>query len=632
VPLASQPCRYLSNVLSVGTHTYNLSVGIRPIEYPKKCVLAVVIMITVQVMLSLSFPHSFGLTAFGDVTQCLLLLAGLIAILPNATTARGRTRFFWALMTLGIGMWLSAQLLWTYYEVFLRHDVPDPFVGDIVFFLHIVPMMAALAVQPHTQRDDHSARFNSLDFLLLLVWWLYLFLFAVIAWQYVDRNDVAYGHSFDVLYLVEHIAFLGALTLSWRRSAGAWRTIYAQLLGAASLYAFASIAASLAIDFHVYYTGSIYDAPLLGSMAWFAGFGLTARRLSQQSQFQKTAAGRPGVWAARLAMLTVFSTPLMVAWAIFGGNAPPPIRRYRLLLTLVSMLVMGFLVYLKQQLLDRDLIHLLQESNRTLDEMRGLKDDLLKKESQLQSQSQELRRKNLELQQASYTDALTGLWNRRYLEETLTAEAGQVLRSYQRAETSVKAAVDHRDLVFIMVDIDWFKRVNDDHGHPAGDTLLRLVAKRLSRIMRKSDVLIRWGGEEFMILSRSTDRSEIPIFCSRILDTMAAEAFDLSGGIEVRKTCSIGWAPYPWSQGAFEAICAEEVIELADTALYLAKSMGRNQSVGFVPSDQALAAPKRITIESLRDKKSDLIKVVSTPGTIKIGSVKSQGLPQTQIT
>lgn len=593
-------------------------------EHPKKCVLAAGALICVQGALSLSFPRSFGLTAFGDLTQCALLAAAFFSFLSNARSTHGRTKFFWALMTVGFGAWLSAQMLWTYFEVFLRQEVPNPFVGDIVLFLHIVPMMAALALQPHSKRDDHSARFKSLDFLLIMVWWLYLFLFVAIAWQYVAPNDEAYGRSFNVLYLAEHIVFLFALALLSRRCIGAWKTIYVQLFGAASLYAISSIAAGVAIDFHLYYTGSIFDVPLVVSMGWFAYIGLIARSLSQAGKFQKTAAARPGMWAGRLAMLTVFSTPLMVGWAIFGGNAPEPIRKYRVLLTLCTMLVMGFLAFLKQQRLDGEMMQLLQESGQTLEEMRGLKDDLLKKESLLRSQSIELQRKNVELQEASYTDALTGLWNRRYLEETLAAEAGQVLRSYQRAEVSPTSVVDHRDIVFIMVDIDWFKRVNDDHGHNTGDTLLRMVAKRLSRVMRKSDVLIRWGGEEFMILSRSTDRSETTIFCRRILDAIASEPFDLTGGIEVRKTCSVGWAPYPWSQGAYEAICAEEVIELADTALYLAKSMGRNQSVGFIPSDQALAAPKRITIENLRNKKTDLIKTVSTASGKKIASISLQ--------
>ena len=143
--------------------------------------------------------------------------------------------------------------------------------------------------------------------------------------------------------------------------------------------------------------------------------------------------------------------------------------------------------------------------------------------------------------------------------------------------------MDHRDLIFIMVDVDFFKEVNDRHGHPAGDRLLQLVAERLGRVVRKSDVLVRWGGEEFLIMSRSADPAGTPAFCDRILDVMASEAFDLGHGVHVRKTCSVGWARFPWSRRAYEAICAEEAIELADTALYRAKAGGRNQGIGILP-------------------------------------------------
>src|SRR5579864_4830942 len=103
-------------------------------------------------------------------------------------------------------------------EVFLRREVPNPFVGDIVLFLHIVPMMAALALEPHMQRNESWSRFGSLDFLLLLIWWLYLFLFVVIPWQYVYPSEAVYGRSFDVLYLSEHVVFLAVLALVRRRA------------------------------------------------------------------------------------------------------------------------------------------------------------------------------------------------------------------------------------------------------------------------------------------------------------------------------------------------------------------------------------------------------------------------------
>jgi diguanylate cyclase (GGDEF)-like protein len=282
------------------------------------------------------------------------------------------------------------------------------------------------------------------------------------------------------------------------------------------------------------------------------------------------------------------------------------------LLTVAVMVLMGGLVFLKQHLLDQELLSLLRLSRQNLDEMCILKDELESKEHSLRWHGLELQRKNLELQQISFTDPLTGVWNRRYLEEILTAEAGQVLRNYQRARGGDIRKVDHRDLVFIMVDVDFFKEVNDRYGHPAGDRLLNLVAERLSRVVRKSDVLVRWGGEEFLIMSRSTDPSGTPAFCSRILEIMAGEPFDLGYGIKVRKTCSVGWAPYPWCRGAYDAICAEEIIALADAALYRAKGLGRNVGVGILPTDAASKTPSEVSLMSVHEDDSPLARIVKT--------------------
>ena len=586
--------------------------NIESIALRKKWIKPAALLLGLHAALSLLLRRGFWLTTFGDLIQCILLLSCTLSILPNAAAGKGKARLFWLLMGAGFATWLTAQMLWTYFEVFLRREVPNPFVGDIVLFLHIVPMMAALALEPHKQRNESWSRFGSLDFLLLLIWWLYLFLFVVIPWQYVYPSEALYGRSFDVLYLSEHIVFLFVLSLVWRRSTGSWKVIYSHLLGAASLYAMSSIAASIAIDFGLYYTGSLYDLPLVASIVWFMGVGLIARTLSPAIREATTSFPEHGIWAARLAMLAVFSTPFMVVWAVFGGQAPEVVRTYRLVLTLGVMLVMGFLVFAKQHWLDQELIHLLQASHNNLDEMCQLRDDLVNKEKSLRWYSMELQRKNVELQEISFTDSLTGLWNRRYLEEVLAADAGLAMRNRSRAHEHTTGDLERHNLIFLMVDVDSFKKVNDDYGHAVGDELLRKVAKRLSGVVRKSDLLVRWGGEEFLIMSRSTDPLGVPVFCGRILDAISSEPFDLGNKINVRKTCSVGWASYPWCEEAIEAICPEEAIELADAALYDAKASGKNQSVGYVPSDAAIAAPERINFASLREEKSSLIKTIRT--------------------
>jgi diguanylate cyclase (GGDEF)-like protein len=567
-------------------------------------------LVCVHVFVSLLAPRSIGLTAFGDLTQSVLLICATVAVLLNIRTSYKRAQLFWALMGVGCGMWLCTQVLWTYFEVFLRQDAPNPFVGDVILFLHVVPMMAALVVQPHIERNDHSLRLASLDFFLLLTWWLYLYLFIVIPWQYVSPNEAAYGRSFDLLYACEQIVLIVGVGLVWRRSHGSWRIVYRQLFKAALFYSVGSILAGVAIDYHQYYTGSLYDVPLIAAMAWFAAVGFVARGNSSDQPTDQEPRHNHSMWTARLAMIAVFSTPLMVAWAEFGGGATPRVRSYRLFLTVAAMVFMGALVFIKQHWMDRELLHLLRLSSQNLDEMCKLKDELETKEQSLRWHGLELQRKNLELQEISFTDPLTGVWNRRYLEEILTAEAGQVVRNYERARGSDIRKLDHRDLVFIMVDMDFFKEVNDLHGHPAGDRLLQRVAERLTKVVRKSDVLVRWGGEEFLIMSRSADPSGTPAFCERVLEVMAEEAFDLGHGIRVRKTCSVGWAPFPWSRGAYEAVCAEEIIELADTALYRAKAGGRNQGVGILPGDGALAAPHAITLQALQSDKGVLTRTV----------------------
>jgi diguanylate cyclase (GGDEF)-like protein len=579
----------------------------------RKWAIGVGVLVCVHVVLSVFVPRNFNLTAFGDILQNLVLFAATLAFLGNIRSSSPKSRLFWALMSLGLIMWLVSQVMWTYIEVYLRHEAPNPFVGDVILFLHIVPMMAAVAIQPHMQRDNRTIRAGTLDFALLVTWWLFLYMFVVIPWQYVELNEVRYGRSFDLLYVCEELVLAAGLLLVWRRSQGAWRRIYFHLFGATLLYCVASLMASEAIDLHLYYTGCLFDVPLVASMAWFVRIGFLAREADAHSLMEETQPSGYGIWKARLAMMAVFVTPLMMAWAQFAGDdVSQRVRTYRVLLTVAVMLVMGVLVFLKQHLLDHELLSLLQLSRQNLDEMCRLKNEIENKEQSLRWHSLELQRKNMELQEISFTDVLAGVWNRRYLEEILTAEAGQVLRNYQRARGGDIRKMDHRDLVFIMVDMDFFKQVNDMHGHPAGDRLLQLVAQRLSTVVRKSDVLVRWGGEEFLIMSRSTDPSGTPAFCSRVLEVIASEPFDLGNGISVRKTCSVGWAAYPWCRGAYEALCAEESIALADAALYRAKALGRNQGVGIVATDAARQKPEAVNLISVREGKAPLAQTIET--------------------
>jgi len=231
-------------------------------------------------------------------------------------------------------------------------------------------------------------------------------------------------------------------------------------------------------------------------------------------------------------------------------------------------------------------------------------------EQAVAQRSAELLQKNKELEQISLTDPLTGTRNRRYFYETIPTDQAQTLRSHQRFGDAQKAGAAPRELIFVLVDIDRFKRVNDEMGHAAGDKLLQEVAKRIGSVMRRSDDLVRWGGEEFLLVCRTTDRANAGLLCTRVLEAVRDLPFDVGNGVQLHKTCSIGWAPYPWMPGDSQMLSIDNVIELADKALYLAKREGRNRSYGLVPAPTAKTSEKSISIENLRDCPPELVQIV----------------------
>ncbi len=345
----------------------------------KLCILAVAVLVCAQAMASLYLRRGFALVALSDIAQFVLLLAGTISLLPSVLATRGRVRLFWALMMLGMAFWMSYQGLWMYFEVFLRKDFPNPFGGDVVLFLHLVPMTAALAMQPHVQSNDRTTRLGTLDFALLLVWWLYLYLFAVIPWQYVHAYEPSYDHNLNVLYLTEKVVFLGCVGMLWSRSQGSWRVIYANWFGAGLTYSLSSYLANWAIERKIYHTGSLYDVPLAISMAWVIVIGILALH-SHGKQQPAHASGGHGVWVARLGMAAIFSLPLFALWSLFDAGIPQKVRTFRLVLTLSSMLLMGALVFFKQHLLDCELLRLLTASQESFDNLKRVQAQLVQSE------------------------------------------------------------------------------------------------------------------------------------------------------------------------------------------------------------------------------------------------------------
>ncbi len=331
-------------------------------------------------LVSLTVPKGAYLTAFGDIFQCLAALFACVGLFLNSTTSDRRTRAFWVLLGLGCAAWLAGQILWTYYEVGLHKEAPNPFSGDIILFLHPVPMIAALALKPHDCREDLNVRTGYLDFSLLLLWWVYLYLFVVIPWQYIAPDNARYGWSFDHLQGVENLVLVAGLAVLFGKSKGDWRVVYAHLCSASLVYLFGSYIANRAIDRHVYYTGSPYDLPLVASFVWFGTAGLVAHRLEPASEDATLDVSYDNPWPARLSALAVFSVPLMALWSFWSSRNAAAIKLFRISVTQITLLVVGFLLFLRQRLVNEDRLRLLQASREAFENLKQFQSQLIQTE------------------------------------------------------------------------------------------------------------------------------------------------------------------------------------------------------------------------------------------------------------
>ncbi|WP_170305876.1 ligand-binding sensor domain-containing diguanylate cyclase [Pseudoduganella ginsengisoli] len=180
-----------------------------------------------------------------------------------------------------------------------------------------------------------------------------------------------------------------------------------------------------------------------------------------------------------------------------------------------------------------------------------------------------------DIEQASLTDPLTGLRNRRFLEQAFQADLDLVARRHANGSPPPDS-----DLLLFMLDLDHFKSVNDRYGHAAGDAVLVQAAGVLRQCMRGSDHIVRWGGEEFLLLARLVDRSQGPAMAEKIRAAIANHPFVLPDGTVLHKTVSIGYAACPAVPGQMGGMNLDSLQQLADTALYAAKRSWRDAWVG----------------------------------------------------
>ncbi len=200
-----------------------------------------------------------------------------------------------------------------------------------------------------------------------------------------------------------------------------------------------------------------------------------------------------------------------------------------------------------------------------------------------------------ELHRASVIDPLTGLHNRRYLQERIAQDVAMVRRAFAVSRPGVSSQPENSDLGFVMLDIDHLKQVNELFGRDGGDEIITQLPAVISDAVREIDSLIRWGGDRFLIVLREVNRDRLQDVAKRLSKTICEYAFVVDGGKRVEVSCSLGFSHLP--MGDFGHFSWQQVIQIADAAVQLAKRTGRGTSVGVLCGDRKFDRAGRALVE-----------------------------------
>nr|WP_315472602.1 tetratricopeptide repeat-containing diguanylate cyclase [uncultured Undibacterium sp.] len=227
---------------------------------------------------------------------------------------------------------------------------------------------------------------------------------------------------------------------------------------------------------------------------------------------------------------------------------------------------------------------------------------LYRRSKKLNEQLQEV---NLQLEFHAVRDPLTGLHNRRSFISLMAVRPGRV--DVERREGYVSPDC------MILLDIDHFKHINDTWGHAVGDVVLKEVATRLRSVVRDEDMLMRWGGEEFLIFSPKSNPEQITSLVQRVLCTIGETPF-CSGTLSMPVTVTAGFISVPFSDVPEDVCDWERALQIADMALYLGKTHGRNRAYGLsrllVGHEEAIPTLTHDLAAAIKQNMVDVIEVL----------------------
>ncbi len=347
----------------------------------------IVLAVGSSLAMAMLLPKGYQLAVFGDGFQSGLIAVGTILALQNAIRSHGQIRVFWFFLALGAAMWFVSLFIWSINEVWLGHSVPDVPFADVLIFVKLVPLAAAASLEPYQTQDSRFRAFGLIDLSVLILYSIYLFAFFVSAYRLLPGARPIYDFHFDLADSLGNQFLVMVAGVAYLRARGSWKPLFGIFFLSNASYAVASDLIDSAIDRGNYYTGSLYDIPLIAGLAGFACFCLVGRSLLQPSggecdtppDAQKSTM-RGTLQSSHLAMLVTLSTPAIGLWLLTTQSASDQLFSFRLEITLVAIFLLTLLLSIKQDFLSVNLIRSLRHLSSTYSSIDRFKDHLAQSE------------------------------------------------------------------------------------------------------------------------------------------------------------------------------------------------------------------------------------------------------------
>ena len=354
--------------------------------WPRFWLILFSVVLLIAFYLGIRAKRGYALSAFGDLAELGFLLLAVVFMIRNAVASRGASRIFWSFSAAGIALWIAGLVQWTIYELIFRVTLPQTPIGDTLLFLKLVPLVAALAAEPQSELSRRFRIHGFVDLAFLLVYWFYFYAIWVIPYRYVVHEQGLYSFHFDTIDACGHILFIIVLGIVALRAQGAWGTLYRFYWASFALYTLSASIANVAIDEGKYYSGGLYDLPLLTSVAGIAYFAILGGKLRTHSAsaslsgFGSRSSRALILLPARIAMLATLSTPLIGFASLGAAGVTDPVAHFRVLATLLAMLILTALLSLKQDVMSSDLIRSLREATTAYSNLSSTHERLLQTE------------------------------------------------------------------------------------------------------------------------------------------------------------------------------------------------------------------------------------------------------------